>query len=285
MNHNLLETEEHETSQFELEVSLLLKAIQAKYGYDFSVYKQAILKRRIVKFLNDSGKKQISELIPLLIHDQTIFQSFVDAVSINVTEIFRDPGVFNYIRNEIIPYLKTFPLINIWSAGCATGEEPYSLAILIAECGLLRRTSVYATDISSRAIARAREGVYQEDVLLKNEKHYIESGGTGRLSDYFHSSYNSLIFNEELRKSISFFEHHLEHDQSFIEAQLVMCSNVLIYFHAAAQEKIFQLLHDSLVPGGYLVIGVKEKVPDKMLGSFFEKVSPKYPIYKKMRNA
>ncbi|MDH5720620.1 MAG: protein-glutamate O-methyltransferase CheR [Spirochaetia bacterium] len=281
MNHDILKAEDHEKDHSDMEISLLISAIQTKYGFSFLEYKQAILKRRILKFLNDSGKKEISELIPLLIHDQIAFQSFVDAVSVNVTEIFRDPGVFKYIRSEIIPYLKTFPLVNIWSAGCATGEEPYSLAILIAECDLLRRTSIYATDVSSRAIALAKEGVYHEDELLKNEKHYIESGGQGRLSDYYHSNYNSLIFNEELRKSISFFEHNLLQDQSFIEAQLIICSNVLIYFNAASQEKIFQLLYDSLVLGGYLAIGVKEKVPDKMLGSFFEKVSPEYPIYKK----
>lgn len=274
--------EGHQGISIDLEISLLLKSIQERYGYDFSIYKQAILKRRIVKFLDESKKESVSELISPLIHDPPYFQSFIDAISINVTELFRDPGVFQLLRDEVIPYLKTFPLVNIWSAGCATGEEPYSLAILAAESGLLKRTYIYATDISSKAIAQAKEGVYQEDEILKSEKHYIESGGAGSLSDYYHANYNSLIFNEELRKSISFFEHNLEQDQSFIEAQLIMCSNVLIYFNSPFQERLFRLLHESLTPGGYLAIGVKEKVPDSLLGSLYEKVSPKYPVYKKI---
>lgn len=265
-----------------LEIRLLLEAVKEYYGYDFTGYKGASLKRRLDIFLSACHKEHFSELIPLVLHNPDKLRLLVNTLTIGITEMFRDPHEFRYIREKIVPELRSFPLINIWSAGCSTGQEPYSLSIMMKEAGLLNRSHLFGTDINQDLINSASEGIYSEEELALYSKNYLESGGSNSLSDYFHVRYGKGIINEDIRKHVSFFKHNLVTDQDFIECQLIMCSNVLIYFNKELQNKVWNLFYNSLHNFGYLILGKQEKLPDYMLGDRFKKVSLDLPIYKKV---
>jgi len=264
-----------------LEINLLLQAIKEAYGYDFTEYKMASLKRRLDLFLSSCAKEHISELIPLVLHNPDKFVLLVNSLTIGITEMFRDPPLYNFIRKEIVPELKTFPSVNIWGAGCSTGQEIYSLAILLFEEGLYSKSRIYGTDINPGFLAEASEGIYPQQNFAGYSTNYLNSGGKASLNNYIHVKYGKGIVDDSIRKNVSFFKHNLVSDQKFIEAQLIFCSNVLIYFNQELQKKVFRLFYDSLHSYGFLVLGPQERIPDHLLGYMFEKISPSLPIYKK----
>ena len=266
----------------DVSVSSILTAIREKFGHDFTGYKKTSRQRRLEKFLYDRGHKNLQEMIPDILEDRLSFQEIVDAITVNVTDMFRDPSIFSFIQNKIFPYLLSYPNVNIWSAGCATGEEAYSLAILAEESNLLKKTKIYATDISSASLENAKCGIFEESRFLARTDGYRKSGGEKHLFDYYHSKYGAVILSEKIRKSVSFFQHNMCSDRSFIDSHLIMCSNVMIYFDEDLKRKVLHLFYQSLNKNGFLVLGAKERIPEDMIGNYFEKISSELPVYRKI---
>jgi len=242
----------------DLEVSLLLEAIDKRYGYDFTNYAPASLRRRLNHFLTLTGCGAISELIPGLLRDPEFFRTLISVLSVPVTEMFRDPFVYQAIRRDVLPFLRTYPHLKIWHAGCATGEEAYSMAILLHEEGLAGRCLIYATDFDERSLAKAREGIFPLARIKEYTENYNKSGARGSLSEYYHAGYDSIILRQELRDSIVFANHNLATDSVFGEMQFILCRNVLIYFGRTLQDRVLTLFMNSLCPGGFLCLGTKE---------------------------
>jgi chemotaxis protein methyltransferase CheR len=206
---------------------------------------------------------------------------FLDDLSINVTEMFRDPGFYKSFRENIVPKLRTYAYFKIWHAGCATGEEVYSLAILLQEEGLLDRCQVYATDFNQKVLEIAKEGVYQKSDIEPYETNYQSSGGTKKLSDYYKSMYGSVRFHKELSNRIVFADHNLVTDSVFADVNLILCRNVMIYFEKSLQEKVLGLFYESLVPSGILCLGTKESLKFSPYAQLFEVLDEKQKIFKK----
>lgn len=264
-----------------IEVDLLIEAIYRRYGYDFRSYARASLERRIRDFQASAGCASVSEMIPRVLHDAAFSARLVHHFSIPVTELFRDPWVYRAVREQIVPVLRTWPHVKVWLAGCATGEEVYSLAIVLRETGLCQRTTLYATDFNEEALARAREGIYPIERLPDASRNYQRAGGAGSLADYYHAAYDSAVMDGALRQRIVFASHNLVSDSAFGEMHLVFCRNVLIYFNPDLQERVLQLFSDSLVNGGFLCLGTKETLPFTPADAAFEAVDRKARIYKK----
>jgi chemotaxis protein methyltransferase CheR len=241
-----------------IEIALLLDAIYLKYGYDFRNYSRVHIKRRIISRLRRSDLKSISEMQFHVLSSKEFFHSLLVDLSLNVTEMFRDPKFFMALRINIIPYLKTYPFIKIWHAGCATGEEVYSMAILLKEEGLYERSIIYATDFNQIAINKATEAIYPVKYLKQFSENYQKSGGKGSLSDHFIVNYDAAILNNKLKSNIVFSDHNLVTDGVFGEMNIIICRNVLIYFNRELQNRVFKLFYDSLMPGGILCLGTKE---------------------------
>ncbi len=244
----------------EIEIRLLLEAIYQKYGYDYRNYSKDHVRRRIFHRLSMSNFSSISEMQHKILYDKEFFNTLLQDFSINVTEMFRDPSFYKAIREDVIPLLRTYPFIRIWHAGCATGEEVYSMAILLKEEGLYDKSLIYATDINERVLQRAKEGIYSIDNIKEYCQNYQKSGGSASLSDYFIARYNSVIFNKELREKIIFADHNLVTDGVFGEMNLIICRNVLIYFNKELQNRVMKLFYDSLCYGGFLGLGSKESI-------------------------
>ncbi|MDD7805726.1 MAG: protein-glutamate O-methyltransferase CheR [Endozoicomonas sp. (ex Botrylloides leachii)] len=265
----------------QLELSLLLMAAENCYGYDFHNYAKASLLRRVKKYLDLSTKEHISDLIPLFIHDKKNFSEFVQQLSVSVTEMFRDPDFFSAIRSQVLPLLKTYPFIKIWHAGCATGEEVYSMAIILEEAGLLDRCQIYATDFNEFSLNTARKAIYPSKNIPLYEENYKLSGGIGELSDYYHKMYESIKFNDRLSERITFANHNLVADGIFGEMNIIFCRNVLIYFNQTLQDQVLHMFFDSLCPFGILCIGKRENLQFSRVSNSFEQVNRKQRIYKK----
>ncbi|PJE80470.1 Chemotaxis protein methyltransferase [invertebrate metagenome] len=245
----------------DLELALLLEGIQQYYGYDFRRYASASVKRRIDRFMEKEGRWQhISELIPAILYDRSLFVRFLEALSVVVTEMFRDPDFFLLLREKVIPVLKTYPFIKIWHAGCASGQEVYSMAILLEEEGLLDRCCIYATDINDAALTTAVAGKYPTCDMPLYEKNYRAAGGKKSLQDYMPKRGSYRVMADFLSDKIVFSDHNLATDSSFGSMNLVMCRNVLIYFDEQLQAQVVRLLVDSLDPLGVLCIGKQETV-------------------------
>ena len=244
----------------ELEIDLLLEAIHRRYGYDFRDYARASLRRKVRQLASTVGVRHVSELVPRLLHEPELFGSVVGAFATPVTEMFRDPLFFKYLREVIVPYLKTWPFVRIWVAGCATGEEVYSLAILLREEGISERCTLFATDFVDPVLRNAREGIFPLRSMKTNIANYRRAGGRETLSDYYHADYDSVIMEAELRKNITFANHNLVTDGVFSEVHLILCRNVLIYFNRALQNRVLELFHASLLHGGFLALGSKESL-------------------------
>ena len=244
----------------ETELQLLLDAISSYFGYDFHDYARASMLRRIEKYMKKVNVGQISALIPWFLHDREAFQDFVTDMSVVVTDMFRDPDFFLALRQEVIPILKTYPFIKIWHAGCASGQEVYSLAIILQEEGILDRCQIYATDFNEHALDIARKGIYSQKDLPSYETSHFRAGGRKNLSEYCHQQYDSLKFNNQLIRRITFSSHNLVTDGVFGEMNLILCRNVLIYFNQKLQEKVLKLLLDSLTSRGILCIGRRENL-------------------------
>lgn len=265
----------------DIEVDLLLEAIFRRYGYDYRNYARASTKRRILHLLNKTGRKTISELIPRLLYDREFFAEILSGFSITVTEMFRDPGFYRALREEVIPYLKTYPFVKVWHAGCATGEEVYSLAIFLKEEGFYDRSTIFATDINDAALARAKEGIYSLENMRQNSLNYQMAGGEASFSDYYQARYNAVIMNQSLKEHITFASHNLVTDSSFGEMHLVFCRNVLIYFNKTLQNRVLRLFDDSLVYGGFLCLGTKETIQFSDVEVAFEQIGKGQSIYRK----
>ncbi len=272
---------ESDNDLINIEIHLLLEAIYLRYGYDFRSYNKAHIKRRILHRLNLSRLPSISQLQDKILRDRIFFGELLDDLSINVTEMFRDPDFYKSLRETIIPKLKTYAFCKIWHAGCATGEEVYSLAILLKEEGLLDRCQIYATDFNHKVLEIAREGIYQKSDIEQYENNYLRSGGKHNLQDYYQSMYGSVMFNKELSGRIVFADHNLVTDGVFADVNLIMCRNVLIYFEKNLQEKVLSLFYESLVPSGVLCLGSKESIKFTRIENSFEVVDEKQKIYKK----
>ncbi|MCK5522821.1 MAG: protein-glutamate O-methyltransferase CheR [Thiomargarita sp.] len=265
-----------------LEIDLLLNAIEKCYGYDFHHYARDSFTRRVKNFLQKSNYHQISELIPQILHDKDYFKSFLLNLSVTVTELFRDPFFYKAIRKEVIPYLKTYPFIKIWHAGCATGEEVYSMAILLKEEGIYHRSQIYATDFNDLALDKAKKGIYPIEQVMKETVNYQEAGGKKSFSDHYHSDNHYVIMNRELKKNITFANHNLVTDACFGEMHLILCRNVLIYFDEILQNRALKLFDESLIYKGYLCLGTKETLMFTNINEHFERIAHQEKIYQKI---
>ena len=267
----------------ELETDLLLTAIERRYGYDFRNYARSSLKRRIAHRLNCANLSRISDMLPRIIHEEMFFDEFLRDMSITVTEMFRDPHFYVAVREQVIPMIKTYPFAKIWHAGCATGEEVYSMAILLQEEGYYDRCQIYATDYNKRSLAIAEAGIYPAERIKLFTNNYHKAGGKGFFSDYYHACYESAKLNDSLRKNMTFAHHNLVSDGVFGEMNLIICRNVMIYFNKTLQSKVLQLFLDSLCHRGLLCLGTKETVDYSETADQFEVVSKTEKIYKKTR--
>ncbi len=264
-----------------IEIGLLLEAICQRYGYDFRSYARETIDRRVGQFVTDAKLASVAELIGRVLREPSLFYRLLGYFSVNVTSLFRDPFVYAALRRRVLPVLRTWPHIKVWDAGCATGEEVYSLAILLSEEGLYDRSTLYATDISAPAIATAKAGIYSLDTILRGSAQYLEAGGRGSLSDYYHARYEAAAIDPALRRGVTFARHNLAMDASFGEMQLVVCRNVLIYFNRALQDHVLELLWESLDNGGFLCLGDKETIAFTSVADRFEVVDDEARIYKK----
>ncbi len=243
-----------------LELNLLLEAIFQRYHYDFRGYAKASLKRRLRQARQRFHCRNLSELQALVLHDETILPELLSYLTVQVSELFRDPSYFRAIRNEVIPHLRTYPFLKVWVAGCATGEEAWSLAILFREEGLENRTMIYGTDINPDALNKANAGVYDLSRMPLFSQNHQKSGGKSSLSDYYTAAYGAAVFDKTLRRQLVFSDHSLVSDAVFAEVQLVSCRNVLIYFDRDQQDRAIGLFKDSLIRKGFLGLGAKESL-------------------------
>ncbi len=264
-----------------IEARLLIEAVFQRYGLDFRHYSSASLIRRIKNHLAKTKYTRISQLIPQVLVDRDTFESLARNISIGVTEMFRDPSVYKSIREHVVPFLKTYPFIKVWHAGCSTGEEAYAMAILLKEEGLHERAQIYATDYNDDALARAKEGVYSIDLIKGYTVNYQKSGGKSSFSEYYHSKYDSAIMAPELRKIITFANHNLASDSVFAEMNLIMCRNVLIYFDKDLQSRTLKMFDDSLSPCGFLCLGAKESLRFSDVAGRFDEIAGRDRIYRK----
>jgi chemotaxis protein methyltransferase CheR len=267
----------------EIEMRLLLEAIFRKYHYDFRNYSAASLKRRLVQARDKFDCRSFSELQDRVLHDAAILPQLLGYLTVQVSEMFRDPGYYLCLRKKVLPHLKTYPSLKVWVAGCSAGEELYSLAILFREEGLESRTMFYATDINSTALEKAQSGVYELDRIALFTKNHRASGGKSSLSDYYTAGYGAAIFDKSLRERAVFSDHSLVTDSVFAEMQLISCRNVLIYFNRALQDRALGLFNDSLVRKGFLGLGARESLRFSAHSHDFIDFAREERIYQKER--
>ena len=269
------------TANFDIELRLLVDAIYLKYHFDFRSYATASLKRRMTAAMDRFGCATLSQLQDKVLHEPAVFPALLDYLTVQVSEMFRDPGYFLALRREVVPLLRTYPSLKIWVAGCSTGEEVWSLAILLHEEGLLDRAIIYATDINPEALQAAESGAFALDRLAQFSRNYLAAGGTGSLSDYYSSGYGSVVFDRRLKRNIVFADHSLATDTVFSEVHLVSCRNVLIYFNRKLQDRALGLFHESLSHRGFLGLGSRESVDFSGWKDAFEPVAKAERLFRK----
>jgi len=257
-----------------LEIDLLLRGIAEHYGYDFRHYARASITRRIRKAMQDAGVTTVSALQHRLLHDSEAAMRFVAAVSVHTTSMFRDPEVYRALRSEVIPLLRTYPFVRIWHAGCSSGEEVYSVAIMLEEEGLYDRCRIYATDISDVMLERARQGVYPVRAIQEYTRAYQLAGGTRDFSSYYVADHQHAVLRKSLRRHVVFSQHNLVCDSTFNEFQLILCRNVMLYFDEVLRERTYGLFEGSLSNFGLLVLGKKESL----------RFSPQSQRYRELRD-
>ncbi len=265
----------------DIEIEILLSGIRSRYGYDFTHYSYASLKRRLDRALEQAGLSNFTELLELLLHNENSFDLFLKQMSVTVTEMFRDPDFYQAIREKVVPVLKTFPYAKIWHAGCATGEEVYSMAILLHEEGFLDRVRIYATDFNKHSLDAAEHGVYSSKNVEAYAANYRAAGGKAQLEDYYSDRYELTKFSDFLKERITFSYHNLVTDGVFGEMNLICCRNVMIYFDKTLQNRVLALFTESLRHGGFLGLGSKETLNFTEVKKSFELVDAKQKIYKK----
>jgi chemotaxis protein methyltransferase CheR len=268
-----------------IEIDLLLDAIFHRCGYDFRNYKRSSLMRRIHSIRERSNLAHLSEMISKVLYDKTFLNQLLLDLSVTVTEMFRDPDFFNELRNKVIPLLKTYSFVKIWHAGCATGEEVYSMAIMLKEEGFYNRVQIYATDMNQESLQTAREGIYSLENIRKFTLNYNMAGGKASFSDYYFAKYNMAKMDEELKENIVFSNHNLVTDHAFGEMHLIICRNVLIYFDKNLQNKVLHLFHHSLVHRGFLCLGSQESLDCMDYCNEYEAISSKWRVFRKKLNS
>ncbi|WP_230379917.1 CheR family methyltransferase [Kaistella gelatinilytica] len=261
-------------------VETLLSDVLEVYGYDFTGYSRASLKRRIVRLYELDQFVSFAEYRYKIRTDSGYFKRFMEQITINVTEMFRDPEFYQTLRKEILPRLGTYPFIRIWIAGCSTGEEAYSVAIFLKELNLLHKSLIYATDINATVLENASQAMIPMSKMKLYTENYIEAGGSEQFSDYYTANYSLGKLKDELKRNIIFSTHNLVSDNSFNEFQLIMCRNVLIYFDRPLQTKVFELFDNSLEKFGYLALGTKETLDFSTVSKNFER-NPTRKIWRK----
>jgi chemotaxis protein methyltransferase CheR len=254
----------------EIEVRLVLEAINARYGYDFRDYSPESMRRRVQAALARSGAENLGVLQHRLLTEPDFFASVIDDLTVQVSEMFRDPSFYRVFREQVVPMLRTYPQLKVWHAGCATGEEVYATAILLSEENLYDRTQIYATDMSGRAVEQAREGIYPASQAELFSDNYLQSGGKKRLVDYYSSAYGRIAVQDKLKRNVVFFQHDLVSDYALGEMQVVFCRNVLIYFGEPLRERVLRVFADSLCRGGFLCLGGSERVSPSRTDLFSE---------------
>ena len=256
-----------------------LESVRFVYGYDFTEYAEASVIRRISAFMESKKIASLNDLGKMVLKDETAFEHFIQEITVNVTEMFRDPLFYKSLRKNVINRLATYPFIKVWIAGCSTGEEVYSMAILFREEGLLERTVIYATDINQDALQKARDGISSISNMKTYTENYLKAGGKNSFSDYYKAKYNSVLWDKSLRQNIVFSVHNLAVDKSFNEFQLILCRNVLIYFNQGLQNKVIGLFYESLCPFGFLGLGNKESLLFSEKQKSFEEIDKREKIF------
>jgi chemotaxis protein methyltransferase CheR len=279
----LNETDEPKRDLVALEVELLLTGIAERYGYDFRNYARASLTRRVRKALQREGLKSVSALQNKLLHDQDAAMRFVASMSVHTTAMFRDPEVYRLIREQIIPMLRTYPFVRIWHAGCSSGEEVYSLAILLEEEGLYNRCRIYATDMSDLILDRARKGVFPLRDMREHTRAYHSAGGKHDFSAYYVTDQRSAVFRKSLSRQVVFSQHNLVCDSAFNEFHLIMCRNVLLYFDHILRERTYQLFNASLANFGWLVLGKQESLRFSGHAAGYRELRDGLRVYRRLR--
>ena len=266
-----------------IEIELLLEGVYRYYGYDFRSYAYASLRRRLWKRIESEGLSSVTALHERVLHDRAVMERLLMDLSINVTAMFRDPSFYQAFRTEVVPLLRTYPFIRVWHAGCSTGEEVYSLAILLEEEGLYDRTRLYATDINENVLDQARAGVFPLDKMQEYTDNYLRAGGTRSFSEYYTAAYGGALFSPSLREQVVFAQHNLVTDGPFAEFNVILCRNVLIYFNRTLQQRAHDLFYDSLGMFGLLALGSKESLKFTKHESCYELVCRTGKIYRKVK--
>ena len=266
-----------------VEIELLLEGVFRHYGFDFRSYAYASIRRRLWKRVEAEALSSISELQALVLHDSTAMDRLLLDLSISVTAMFRDPDFYRVFRQDVVPLLRTYPFIRIWHAGCSTGEEVYSAAIVLEEEGLLDRARIYATDINGNVLKQAKAGIFPLTRMQEYTENYIRAGGTRSFSEYYTAMYDGALFSPSLTRNTVFSQHNLVTDRSFSEFHMVFCRNVLIYFDRALQDRVHSLFYDSLVHFGVIGLGSKESLRFSEFEDCYERLDNREKLYKKIK--
>ena len=271
----------HASPELDIEVRLILEAIYERYHYDFRDYAGSSLRRRLKAAMQRFECATLSQLQGRLLREPEVFRSVLADMTVQVSEMFRDPEYFLALREHVVPVLRTYPSLRLWVAGCSGGEEAYSLAILMKEEGLLERTLIYATDISQEALALAQAGVYRMELVPGFSENHRASGGKGSLSDHYTAAYDHVLMDKSLKSHIVFSDHSLSTDSVFAEVQIVSCRNVLIYFNRALQDRAFGLFSEALCRGGFLGLGARETLRFSSHAHEFVEIAARERVYQK----
>ena len=266
----------------DIEIGLLLEGVYRAHGFDFRDYSRASIKRRILELMRFEKLGTVSAFQNRLLHDPTCLERFVLGLSVHATAMFRDPTFYSTFRRKAVPLLRTYPTVQIWVAGCSTGEEVYSLAILLQEENLFEKCRIYATDISPVVLRRAREGIFPLSAMREYTNNYHKAGGQHEFSDYYTAHYDNVIFNPTLRHNVVFSEHNLATDGSFNEFQVIMCRNVMIYFNKELQARVHNLFYDSLSMFGVFGLGNKESLKFTPRAAFYQNINHNDKLYRKI---
>jgi chemotaxis protein methyltransferase CheR len=267
----------------EIELALLLEGVYRRYGFDFREYAPASLRRRVWRRVQAEGLATISALQDKLLHDPACMERLLLDLSINVTAMFRDPSFYVTLRKQVVPLLRTYPFTRIWIAGCSTGEEVYSLAILLEEEGVYERTRIYATDINESVLDRARSGVFPLEKMREYTQNYIKAGGARAFSEYYLAKYDGAQFQRSLVENVVFAQHNLVSDGSFNEFNVIICRNVMIYFDRTLQDRVHRLFYESLMMFGVLALGAKESIHFSPYEQCYEELDAAERVFKKVK--
>ena len=267
----------------DVEIALLLEGLYRYYGFDFREYSPASLKRRILERMRAEKIETVSRFQDRVLHDAACMERLLLGLAVHVTSMFRDPDFYLTFRRKVVPILKTYPTVRVWHAGCSTGEEVYSMAILLQEEGLYRKSLIYATDMSHEVLRKAKEGIFPLAAMQEYTGNYMKAGGTREFSDYYTAHYDNVIFHPSLKTNVVFAEHNLATDGSFNEFHVILCRNVMIYFNKALQQRVHNLIYDSLSMFGIIGLGNKESLKFTPREGFYEKLDERAELYRKVR--